>query len=103
MGFGSLFSIEEGELFVNGTIVRVEKQIISLCKYSTKPSFSVGLVVDEDIVTSNEDPSLLDNSTGHSNFAAPGADRLRITLHLAKRTSETEEANFITLVTSLTG
>ena len=103
MGFGSLFSIEEGELYINGTIVRVEKQTISLCKYSTRPSFSVGLIVDEDIVTSNEDPSLLDNAQGHSNFAAPGADRLKISLHLAKRTSETEEANFITLVTILQG
>ena len=103
MGFGSLFSIEEGELYVNGTIVKVDKQTISLCKYSTRPSFSVGLIVDEDIVTSNELPSLLDNSQGHSNFAAPGADRLKITLHLAKRTSETEESNFITLVTILQG
>ena len=103
MGFGSLFGIEEGELYINGTIVHVEKQTISLCKYSTRPSFSVGLIVDEDIVTSNEDTALLDNAQGHSNFAAPGADRLKISLHLAKRVSETEEANFITLVTLLQG
>ena len=103
MGFGSLFSIEEGTLWVNGASIRVDKQIISLCKYSSRPTFQVGLIVDEDLVTSNEDPSLLDNAQGHSNFAAPGADRLRITLNLAKRTSEIEEANFIPLVNLLQG
>ena len=103
MGFGSLFNIQEGTLWVNGIAVHVEQQTISLCKYSTRPTFQVGLIVDEDLVTSNEDPALLDNAQGHSNFAAPGADRLRITLHLAKRTSEIEEANFIPLVNLLQG
>ena len=103
VGFGSLFTINEGSIYVNGKIVRVDSQTISLCKYSTKPSFEIGLVVDEDFVTSNEDPSLLDNAQGHSNFAAPGADRLRITLHLSKKKSDSELPNFIKLVTLLQG
>ena len=103
LGFGSLFTIEEGYMYVNGFAVRVEKQTISLCKYSSRPSFQVGLIVEEDIITSNEDETLLDNAQGYSNFAAPGADRLKISLILSKRTAETEEANFVTLVTLIQG
>ena len=55
-------------------------------------------VVDEDIITCNEDESLKDNAQGYSNFAAPGADRMRITLHLSIRASTEVVPNFIGLV-----
>ena len=103
VGFGSLFTVEEGSMWVNGKIVRVEKQTISLCKYSTKPSFVVGLIVDEDFVTVNEDPSLADNAQGHTNFAAPGADRLKISLRLTKKADDSDLPNFIKLTTVLQG
>ena len=103
MGFGSLVTVNEGSYYVNGFMVRNREQTISLDKYSTKPTCEVGFIVDEDFITSNEDPSLLDNAQGHSNFAAPGADRLRITLILSKRQEDTELPNFISLINILQG
>ena len=40
---------------------------------------------------------MLDNSQGSSNFAAPGADRLKISLTLAKRGEDNTDPNFIVL------
>ncbi len=103
MGEGSLITVRSGTYYVNGFMVNSEKQTISLNKYDTKPTFQVGYVVDEDFVTCDEDQSLKDNAQGHSNFAAPGADRLRITLHLTKKKEDTELPNFIPIVNLLQG
>ena len=103
MGFGSLVTVNEGSYYVNGFMVRNREQTISLDKYSTKPTCEVGFIVEEEFITSNEDPSLLDNAQGHSNFAAPGADRLRISLILSKRLEDTELPNFISLINILQG
>ena len=85
-------------------MVNAEEQTITLDKYSTKPTYQVGFVVDEDFVTPVEDPGLKDNAQGHSNFAAPGADRLRITLNLLKRKeADTEQPNFIPIVNLVQG
>ena len=84
VGNGTLFSVTEGSYYVNGFCVRNEEQTIALDKYATNGSHQVGFVISEDFVTPAEDPSLLDNAQGYSNFAAPGADRLKITLTLAK-------------------
>ena len=98
IGYGSLFTAEPGAFWVNGRIIRTDRQTIPVDKYSTKGCGQVGYIVDEDIITCNEDESLKDNAQGHSNFAAPGADRMRITLHLSIRASTEVIPNFIGLV-----
>ena len=103
MGQGSLFTVKPGSYFVDGFIVRNDEETITLEKYNTLPSYKVGFVVVEDFITSNEDQSLLDNSQGASNFAAPGADRLKITLSLVKRDVESVDANFIQLAEVFNG
>ena len=97
IGQGSLFTVKAGSYFVDGFIVRNDEQTITLDKYSIQPNYKVGFLVIEDFVTSNEDPALLDNAQGHSNFAAPGADRLKITLELVKREVDEIDSNFIYL------
>ena len=97
LGQGSLFTVKAGSYFVDGFIVRNDEETITLDKYSVEPTCRVGFVVTEDFVTSNEDSSLLDNAQGASNFAAPGADRLKITMSLVKRDAEAVDANFILL------
>ena len=82
MGRGTIYTVAEGYYFANGTAVRNEKQIITLNKYDTVPTVQVGFIVTEEFINSSEDPALLDNSQGASNYAAPGADRLKITLTL---------------------
>ena len=103
VGRGTLFTVEPGSYFVDGIAVRNDKQTITLDKYTTLPSYQVGFNVAEQFITSNEDPALLDNSQGSSNFAAPGADRLKINLVLAKTTALAINTNFIQIVTLLQG
>ena len=97
IGQGSLFTVSGGSYFVNGFIVRNDSQTISLDKYGTNPTYEVGFLVSEEFITSSDDESLLDNSQGSSNFAAPGADRLKINLTLHKRIPGSTDPNFIQL------
>ncbi len=82
---GSAASVDEGVYFIRGNFVRVEKQTIILDQYNSQPSFRVGLRVVENTISAKSDNSLYDNAKGFSNFAAPGADRLKISLILDKK------------------
>ena len=54
--------------------------------------------IEEDIINADEDPSLGDNSKGFNNYAAPGADRLKISASLyAKPLDDFNDSNFIEL------
>jgi hypothetical protein len=90
---GSGVSVAEGVYFVRGTFARVSEQTILLDQYSINPSYKVGFDVIEEIVTSDEDETLFDNAQGFSNYAAPGADRFRITLELSKKSLDDLETN----------
>ena len=103
LGLGSIFSVNEGSYFVDGFIVHNDEQIIVLDKYGVSPTYKVGFVVTEEFVDSVDDKSLLDNAQGSSNFAAPGADRLKITLTLVKRDPGAVDPNFITLANLVQG
>ena len=99
MGYGSAVSVNEGIYFINGTLVRNEAETVILDKYSNTPTYKVGFVVSEQLITSEEDFSLLDNAQGYSNFAAPGAHRLKITVSLVKRPIDApEQKDFVQLV-----
>ena len=83
---GSAAKIADGIYFVRGFFVNVEKQTLILDQYDNRPSYRVGLLIDEELaVASNNYLDLFDNAQGFSNFAAPGADRLKITLTLIKK------------------
>ena len=96
---GSAATIRGGIIYTRGFFVRVDEQTILLDKYSNTPTYRVGLSVDESLITSSDDTSLLDNATGSSNENAPGANRLKIGLTLTKKlTTGTQDIdNFIEL------
>ena len=79
---GSLAYVNAGVYYINGTFVSIEKQTAIISPYSTTPSAHVMLKITEEIVTSVEDETLLDPAQGTYNFAAPGADRLKVSLTL---------------------
>jgi len=83
-GFGSAAEIERGVYFTKGYFVLVDKQTLILDPYSNTPSYSVGLKINESIITPEEDETLNDNANGSFNFAAPGAHRYRVQLDLTK-------------------
>ncbi len=96
---GSAVSIGDGVFFLRGTFVRVNQQTILLDPYTNTPSYRVGLKVLEEIVTAKDDPSLYDNAKGFSNFAAPGADRLKISTILSKKSlDDLNDTDFVELL-----
>ena len=93
---GSAASVDEGIYFIRGNFVRVLKQTIILDQYNSQPSFRVGLRVLESTISAKADNSLYDNAKGFSNFAAPGADRLQISLVLDKKpVEEFDDTDFV--------
>ena len=95
---GSAFTVVEGVFFARGAFVQVNTETIVLDQYSNNPSYRVGFQVIEEIITAVEDDSLYDNAAGFSNYTAPGADRLKISLRLTKKALDNfQDENFIEL------
>ena len=96
---GSAVKMNEGVYFVRGTFISVPSSTIVLDAYSNEPSYRVGLNITESIITAKDDSSLYDNAKGFSNFAAPGADRLKITATLAKKSlTDTSDVSFVEII-----
>ena len=81
-GIGSLAFINPGVFYIRGTFVHVDKQSVVLSKYTSTPSCRVLLQISETVVSSASDYTLLDPAQGTNNYAAPGADRVKIALTL---------------------
>jgi hypothetical protein len=95
---GCSFSVSEGVFFARGAFISVDNETIILDQYSNSPSYRVGFFVNEEIINAVDDASLYDNAQGFSNFTAPGADRLKISLSLIKKDlSDFQDENFIEL------
>lgn len=97
-GTCSIASIDEGVFYVDGYFVSVSKQTTTISETSDIPSARIGLSVEESIVNSGTDFSLLDPALGESNFQGPGADRYKIFLRLVvKPLTLDEDPEFIEL------
>ena len=99
VGKGSIATINTGVYYINGNFCLVDAQTIVLDKYTTEPTYRIGLMVTEEIVTPEQDESLLDNAQNSYNYAAPGAHRYYIDLTLKKlAVDSTTDANFVELI-----
>ena len=106
-GDGQIFTVDEGIFYFEGMFIEVPKQDLLISKYLVKSengaitNFSpckIGLDFVQSIVTYQEDSSLLDPSLGYPNSTAPGADRYKVDLVLAKRSISADDGeNFILL------
>ena len=92
----------EGVIFQRGHFLFVDDQTIVVKKYLSEETvefelepnnISVGYIVDESIVTSQQDLTLLDNANGSPNENAPGADRLLLVPNLVARPTTDAEAD----------
>lgn len=81
-GNSSVASISEGIFYTKGIFVICPEQTVIIQRDSNTPSKLIGLTSEVDIITSEDDSSLLDNANGSYNYAAPGANRLKINLTL---------------------
>jgi hypothetical protein len=96
---GKAVKVESGVYYVRGFFIQNNEEALILDPYEVRPSFVVGFNVSETLVTPEQDTTLLDNSTGSTNFAAKGAHRLKLELSLVKlpRGTVTDE-NFVQLM-----
>ena len=96
---GYAVGVAAGVYFLRGYFVDVPNAQIVLDLYDNQPSYRVGFEVLEELVNSDQDSSLNDNAKGYTNFAAPGADRLKISTRLTKKSlQDFQDTNFIELV-----
>ena len=96
---GSAVFIDDGVYFVRGFFADVSKQKLILDYYTNTPSYRVGLKIDEIIVSAKDDDTLYDNAKGFTNYAAPGADRFKISLTLTKKSlSDFNDTDFIEIL-----
>jgi len=100
-GVAKAFAITPSVFFTKGYFVYCEEQAIIVFRMSVpdegiSQSKIAGLKIDEKVVTSLDDPTLLDPAQGSYNFAAPGADRLSITLTLTSFDFDPSNENFET-------
>ena len=97
---GAAAKIAQGVYFIRGFFVTVADSTVILDQYSNTPSYRVGLLIQEELITaSSSDNDLYDNARGFSNFAAPGADRLKISTSLIKKSlTDLNDENFVELM-----
>ena len=101
---GSSFQIQNGIYFIRGHFVNVDTETLILDQYGTTPSYRIGLFVSEEIITADLDETLNDNSQGFNNYAAPGADRLKISTSLIKKSlDDLDDGSFVELGTVVNG
>lgn len=75
--------VNDGVVFHKGTFCYVVNQTVIVSPYTNQPDgLSVGFGSTETLVTADIDEDLNDNADGSPNFAAPGADRLKIVPYL---------------------
>ena len=95
----SSVSLSQGIYFIRGHFVTVTDDTLILDQYTNTPSYRVGLSITESLVDAQEDNSLYDNARGFSNFAAPGADRLKISAVLSKKKlTDSDDKNFVEIL-----
>ena len=105
----STFSVATGVFYLRGHLVEVPKQTIILSANTQAPSKRIGFVITESIVTAADDATLLDPALGTTNYAGPGADRLKLTAVLTAkdilddRIAPNSDVNFIEIVRVVEG
>jgi hypothetical protein len=103
-GKGAAVSNDAGYYYFNGNFIRVASSTVLLDNYTNTPSYRIGFQVTAAIVDSGDDTTLLDNAQGAYNYAAPGADRLKYSLTLTKKTtSSTDDIDFIEITRLVNG
>ena len=83
-GTGSLFTLGDGIVFAEGTFVNNYEQTFAVDYFSSTPSQQVGFRVVDTIVASGDDSTLLDPAYGSYNYAAPGANRYKLSTELVR-------------------
>jgi len=83
-GYAVDFVLEEGIIYAQGKFVSHDAQVIRLDNFNPNVNYFVGVTINETVVNSDDDTSLLDPATGAYNYNAPGADRTKVDTLITK-------------------
>lgn len=104
MGYAFQVDVKEGIYYVDGYFIRNPELHLYVGRFQSYPTARVGFKVVEEVVTSDDDETLLDNAQGSFNYAAPGADRYKISVELVKLPLQsTDSIRFIELLRVVDG
>lgn len=78
-----IFTQDDAVFYKSGFFVKSTKQSIVPDKRTSLPTKLMAFLSDQQVITSEDDPSLLDPALESSNYFATGADRLKIDLNLS--------------------
>ena len=81
---GFLYAIDESVYYHKGLFIRADKQTVAVAA-NTAHQVSIGFTSTETLISSDDDTTLTDPARGSYNYAAPGADRLKVDLTLTTR------------------
>jgi hypothetical protein len=96
---GSAAILSAGIYYIRGYFVDVPAETVVIDPYTNDVDVRIGLRVTENIVNADLDETLKDNASGFSNYTAPGADRLNLSISLKVIGSEVSKpSNFIELM-----
>ena len=101
VGSGYAMTVSAGVLFQKGHFIQVPGTVMTIVdKYSRSPDNVVaGFLIEEDIITELQDDNLYDQSSGYTNFNAPGAHRLKLNPILTTFPADSAPSNnFLALV-----
>ena len=79
IGVGFLYSVSDSVRYHKGLFIRTPQQTVAVAA-NLNHTMSVGYTSTETLVTSDIDATLTDPARGSYNYAAPGADRLKVDL-----------------------
>ena len=106
-GYGSIFSINDGIYYVNQAFITVPSTRLTVDRYNANIdtiNLEIGLNIEENIITTEQDATLTDNAQGTYNYAAPGAHRYQIKPVLVTQDPDnTTYDNFVLLMKLLAG
>jgi hypothetical protein len=86
--------------YVDGFFVQVADQTVVAEAYGVTPNVKVGLEINDDVIDSGFDTTLLDPAQGSFNYQAPGGDRYQFSLTLSTRPLDSivDQAQFFELM-----
>ena len=88
-GAAERLHVGAGIIYKKGHFIDVAQQSIEVDGFNISPNnIAVGFLVEESIVNSSIDSTLLDNAAGFNNENAPGADRLKLVPKLASKSKD---------------
>jgi hypothetical protein len=84
-----------GDFFVQGHFVYMEGGSSFISKYDSLPTADIGFLIEQNIITEDQDNQLYDNQGQVPNVSAPGAHRYQIKLIPTTRDQVLQEENFV--------